>query len=128
MILFWKEVFMEKVALQFDFDKWEIKKEYNSQIEDLVKILKRNPKSHIHIGAYADAHGTHEYNQTLSDKRAKSVVTFFESHGIETIRMTAIGFGEELHLNNCSNGVDCTKEEHARNRRAELKVQLWKQD
>lgn len=121
-----EEVFMEKVVLQFDFDKWEIKTEFNPQLANLAKIVKRNPKSHIHIGAYADAHGTHEYNQALSDKRANSVVKFFESHGIEIKRMTAIGFGEELHLNNCSNGVDCTKAEHARNRRAELKVQLWK--
>ncbi len=121
-----EEVFMEKVVLQFEFDKWDIKTEYNPQLEKLAKIVKRNSKSHIHIGAYADARGTHEYNQALSDKRANSLVKFFESQGIEIKRMTAIGFGEELHLNNCSNGVVCTKEEHARNRRAELKVQLWK--
>lgn len=123
-----EEVFMEKVVVQFDFDKWEIKGEYNPQLENLARILKRNTRSHIHIGAYADAHGTFEYNQMLSDKRANRVLKFFESQGIETKHMTAIGFGEELHLNNCSNGVNCSKEEHARNRRAELKVQLWKKD
>ncbi len=123
-----EEVFMEKVVLQFEFDKWDIKPEDRIHLENLAKIVKRNSKSHIHIGAYADARGTHEYNQTLSDKRANSVVKFFESLGIETKRMTAIGFGEELHLNECSNGVNCTNEKHAQNRRAELKVQLWKQD
>ncbi|MBK5277435.1 MAG: OmpA family protein [Bacteroidia bacterium] len=121
-----EEVFMEKVLIQFEFDKWEIKSENNSALENLAKIVRRNPKSHIHIGAYADARGTHEYNQALSDKRANRIVKFFETQGIEVKRMTAIGFGEELHLNHCSNGVECSKEEHAKNRRAELKVQLWK--
>ena len=123
-----EEVFMEKVVLQFDFDKWEIKKEFYLQLETLAKILNGKNKSHIHIGAYADAQGTHAYNQALSDKRAHEVVKFFESQGISSKRMTSIGFGEELLLNQCSNGVNCTREEHSKNRRAELKVQLWKED
>jgi len=123
-----EEVFMEKLVLQFDFDKWDIKKQFYPQLETLAKILNRNNKSHIHIGAYADAHGTHAYNQALSDKRAHEVVIYFESQGISRKRITAIGFGEELLLNQCSNGVNCSKEEHSKNRRAELKVQLWKED
>ena len=123
-----EEVFMEKVVLQFDFDKWEIKKEFYQQLETLAKILNRKSKSHIHIGAYADARGTHAYNQALSDKRAHEVVKFFESQGIPIKRITAIGFGEELLLNQCSSGVNCSQEEHSKNRRAELKVQLWKEN
>lgn len=123
-----EEVFMEKIALQFDFDKWKLKPLYNQQLEEIAAILKRNDKCHLHIGAYADSHGTHEYNLALSNKRAHEVVSYFESKGIEVKKITAIGFGEELLLNQCSNGVKCTVEDHSKNRRVELKVQLWKGD
>ncbi len=123
-----EEVFMEKIALQFNFDKWKLKPLYNQQLEEIAAILKRNDKCHLHIGAYADSHGTHEYNLALSNKRAHEVVSYFESKGIEVKKITAIGFGEELLLNQCSNGVKCTVEDHSKNRRVELKVQLWKGD
>ena len=48
---------------------------------------------------------------------------YLEAHGISLSRMTAIGFGEELMVNKCSNGVICHEDDHAKNRRAELKVQ-----
>jgi outer membrane protein OmpA-like peptidoglycan-associated protein len=123
-----EEEFMEKVVIQFDFDKWNLKSSHSAELEEIARIMKRNPKSHIHIGAYADSHGTVEYNLALSNKRANEVVSYFNSHGIDAKRMTAIGFGEELLLNECSNGVICTAEDHSKNRRAELKVQLWKEN
>ena len=123
-----EEVFMDKEVVQFKFDKWDIDPSYHQKLEEIVRIFKRNKKSHIHIGAYADSHGTNEYNLSLSNKRANELVKFFEAKGIDTKRITAIGFGEELLLNKCSNGVICNKDEHSKNRRAELKVQLWKEN
>ncbi|HJW30564.1 MAG TPA: OmpA family protein, partial [Saprospiraceae bacterium] len=123
-----EEVFMEKVVIQFEFDKWNIKPAYHQQLEEIARIAKRNRQSHIHIGAYADSFGSSDYNLSLSNKRANEVVKYFESHGIEVKRMTAIGFGEELLINECSDGVICSQEEHSKNRRAELKVQLWKEN
>jgi outer membrane protein OmpA-like peptidoglycan-associated protein len=44
------------------------------------------------------------------------------SKGIDAKRLKAIGYGETKLLNTCSNGVVCTPEEHAKNRRAEFKI------
>jgi outer membrane protein OmpA-like peptidoglycan-associated protein/tetratricopeptide (TPR) repeat protein len=121
-----EEVFNKKVVLQFDFDKWKIRSEFDPQLEEVVRAMTKNRKLHIHIGAYADARGTAEYNLRLSNNRANEVVNYLVSHGIDRQRITAIGFGEELILNHCSNGVICTDVEHSKNRRAELKVQLVK--
>jgi outer membrane protein OmpA-like peptidoglycan-associated protein len=119
-----EEVFEEKAVVQFDFDKSVLKPEGINLLKPLLKTLNRKKESTLNIGAHADAYGTHQYNQRLSERRAKSVLDYFVSNGIAKSRIEAVGFGEELLLNNCSAGTDCTEEEHSLNRRAELKVQL----
>jgi outer membrane protein OmpA-like peptidoglycan-associated protein len=51
------------------------------------------------------------------------VVDYLVNQGIAKSRITARGFGEELILNRCSDGTDCSEEEHSLNRRAEIKIQ-----
>lgn len=119
-----EETFFEKFELLFDFNKADIKDEFITSLNRIVKDLKRSPKATVNIGAHADATGTSEYNLTLSNKRAEAVVQYLIQSGIQPSRIEAIGFGEELILNKCSDGVECTDEEHSRNRRAEVKVQL----
>jgi outer membrane protein OmpA-like peptidoglycan-associated protein/tetratricopeptide (TPR) repeat protein len=119
-----EEVFLEKVVVQFDFEKWNIKPAFLTGLEEVARVMKKSKKYHLHIGAYADSQGTHEFNLELSNKRAAAVVKYLLDKGVDKTRITSIGFGEQLLLNSCSNGVDCSDEEHAKNRRAELKVQL----
>lgn len=119
-----EEIFEEKAVVQFDFDKSELRPDGVELLRPLVRTLKRKKESTLNIGAHADAYGTRQYNQQLSERRAKSVVDYFVSNGIARSRIVARGFGEELLLNNCSEGTDCTEEENSLNRRAEVKVQL----
>jgi outer membrane protein OmpA-like peptidoglycan-associated protein/tetratricopeptide (TPR) repeat protein len=118
-----EEEFKEKIVIQFDFEKWDIKPAGHASLDKVARSMMRNKKFHLHIGAYADARGTHEFNLNLSHKRATATVQYLESRGVPASRITAIGFGEELLLNQCSNGVICHDDEHAKNRRAELKIQ-----
>ena len=121
-----EEKFLDKIVIQFDFDKAEIKDSEIQKLETLHRDLGKRKLSKLHISAFADSHGTHEYNQDLSDRRAKSVLKFFTDEGVDLHRIEAVGFGETLLLNRCSNGVECDEGEHSLNRRAELKVQLEK--
>ncbi len=121
-----EEKFLDKVVIQFDFDKADIRDSEIVKLETLHKDLRKRKLSRLHIGAYADSHGTNEYNQDLSDRRAISVLKYFANAGVDVRRITTIGFGETLLLNRCSDGVVCNDEEHSKNRRAELKVQLEK--
>jgi len=118
-----EEEFKEKFVLQFDFDKWDIKPENRAPLDKAARAMQRNKKYHLNVGAHADSQGTHEYNLDLSNKRANEIVKYLEAQGVNSSRITAIGFGEELLLNKCSNGAICHDAEHAKNRRAELKVQ-----
>lgn len=119
-----EEIFEEKTVIQFDFDKSELRPDGIALLKPLLRTLNRKKKTTLNIGAHADAYGTKQYNQRLSERRAKAVLDYFVSNGIARSRIVARGFGEELLLNNCSEGTDCTEEENSLNRRAEMKVQM----
>lgn len=122
-----EEIYEEKAEVQFDFDKSDLKPLAIGQLRPLLKTLQKKKESTLNIGAHADSFGTHEYNQRLSERRAKTVLDWFVANGIVKSRIVAHGFGEELLLNHCSEGVECSDEEHSLNRRAEMKVQIPEQ-
>ena len=76
----------------------------------------------IEIGAHTDASGPSGYNLELSERRAKAVKRYLEKKGISASRLVAKGYGETQLLNKCKDGVRCSKDEHAINRRTEFKV------
>jgi outer membrane protein OmpA-like peptidoglycan-associated protein/tetratricopeptide (TPR) repeat protein len=118
-----EETFLEKLEVLFNFNESVIKGEFNKTLDRFVRDLKRAPTSKVNIGAHADSKGTNKYNLELSGKRAKAVTDYLVQRGISRSRIEATGFGEELILNQCSDGVECTDEEHSLNRRAEVKIQ-----
>ncbi|WP_298896826.1 OmpA family protein [uncultured Psychroserpens sp.] len=89
--------------------------------ETLLPILNDKPVS-IEIMAHTDARGNDDYNMSLSQQRANSVVNYLVSKGISRSRLSAKGYGESRLTNRCSNGVDCSDTEHRRNRRTEFRV------
>ncbi|HEX8061040.1 MAG TPA: OmpA family protein, partial [Cyclobacteriaceae bacterium] len=108
-----EEEFKEKLVLQFEFRKWDINPKDHAALNRIVGFMGRNKRYQLHVGAHADSRGTREYNLDLSNKRANEVVKYLEAHGVARSRMTAIGFGEELVVNKCSNGVICHEDDHA---------------
>lgn len=66
--------------------------------------------------------GTTKDNQDLSERRAKAVVDYLISKGINASQLYAKGFGESRLLNNCKDGVACSEAEHAVNRRTTFRV------
>ncbi len=88
----------------------------------LLDFMKNNPSSVVEIGSHTDARGSADNNQKLSEKRAKSVVEYLISNGIDKDRLLAIGYGETQLLNNCGDGTNCSEAQHSTNRRTEFKV------
>lgn len=118
-----EEQYMDKSVIFFAFDDDQLNGNSITQLNEMVKVLKRYKETFIVVSAHADAQGTFDYNKRLSDKRAKSVVNYLLARGIRKDRITWYGFGEELLLNKCSDGVECEEEDHSKNRRAELKIE-----
>ncbi len=119
-----EETYLEKLMVFFDYDKWDLRPEFGKDMNKIIRSLRRYKKATVYIGAHADARGTKEYNKKLSDKRAATIVAFLKKSNFDVGRIQAFGFGEELILNLCSDGVECTDAEHLQNRRAEIKVQI----
>ena len=68
--------------------------------------------------AHTDNRGSAEYNLSLSDRRARAVVQYVISKGIDKSRISGKGYGESEPKVDC--GENCTEEQHAQNRRNEF--------
>lgn len=69
----------------------------------------------VRITAHTDSVGADSYNQSLSERRARSVVTYLQSRGIDTGRLDAQAYGESQPID-----TNDTPEGRRRNRRVEL--------
>jgi outer membrane protein OmpA-like peptidoglycan-associated protein len=90
--------------------------------DSLVRIMKTYSDVKVLVAAYADSRGSFEYNMSLSEKRAASVKKYLVKNGIPTNRIITKGLGEMNLLNQCVDGVICSEEQHAVNRRVEMKL------
>lgn len=90
--------------------------------EKIYKLMMEKQLLRVEINSHTDSRDSDEYNLDLSQRRAQSVVDYLVSKGINRGRLVARGFGETRLVNHCSNGVPCTEEQHAQNRRTEFRV------
>lgn len=89
--------------------------------ETLLPLLNSKPVS-IELMSHTDSRGNDDFNMSLSQQRANSVVNYLVSKGISRNRLVAKGYGETRLVNRCSNGVNCSETEHQKNRRTEFRV------
>lgn len=80
----------------YEFDKADLTDSSVAALDRLVKMLKENPNITIELAAHCDYRGKDEYNLRLSQRRAESVVRYLTEHGIETDRLTPVGYGETM--------------------------------
>ena len=108
--------------IYYDFDDDKILPDAEQDLEIILDLMDEYPEMVIELSSHTDAQGNDSYNQRLSQRRAQSAVDWLISHGIDPDRMQAVGYGEEIILNQCVNGVRCTDDEHRFNRRTEFKI------
>ncbi|MBB4119048.1 outer membrane protein OmpA-like peptidoglycan-associated protein/tetratricopeptide (TPR) repeat protein [Mesonia hippocampi] len=108
--------------IYFDFDKSNIRPDAAIELEKVVAVLQEYPFLKIDIRSHTDSRGRDAYNMALSERRAQSTLNYMVKRGIDKERLTAKGYGETRLVNNCANGVPCSKEEHQLNRRSEFIV------
>lgn len=103
--------------IYFDFDKYELVPLAYVELEKLVRLLKRHPHMAIEIRGHTDSIGPDQYNKYLSRKRAKSVVRYLMSRGIDPRRLSYKGMGETQPI-----APNDTEEGRRRNRRIEFVI------
>lgn len=113
----------KKLKLQpiyFDFDKATIRPDAAVELAQVVEVLKMYPNIKIDVRSHTDSRGNDAYNMKLSDRRAKSTMQWMIKQGIDPERISGRGYGESQLINECKNGVPCSKEQHQENRRSEF--------
>ena len=79
----------------FDIDSTRIKSGFKPSMDKISKIVKKYGKTHLTVIGHTDSTGSNAYNQSLSEKRAKSVHDYLRLQGIIPQRLTYTGMGEE---------------------------------
>ncbi|MBT8230800.1 MAG: OmpA family protein [Bacteroidia bacterium] len=108
--------------LYYDFARWHLRDESRDELDKVLTMMKDNPGFIVELGSHTDSRGSSKSNRILSDKRARSAVSYLINKGLDKKRIVAKGYGEEVIINHCKNNVDCAEEEHQVNRRTELKI------
>jgi outer membrane protein OmpA-like peptidoglycan-associated protein len=101
----------------FETDKYDLKESSKIELNRLVELLNTNPGLKLEIGGHTDNIGTPEYNQTLSENRAKTVNQYLVDSGINQTKLIYKGYGETSPVD-----TNDTAEGRANNRRTEFKV------
>ena len=107
--------------IYYDLDKWFIRDDAKPALDNLVNIMKKYPIT-AELSSHTDCRASNAYNDELSQKRAEAVVRYITLQGVDPSRLVAKGYGETHLVNQCSDGVSCTEEEHQQNRRTEFKI------
>jgi outer membrane protein OmpA-like peptidoglycan-associated protein/Tol biopolymer transport system component len=101
----------------FTLDSYELLRESEGDLAEVLALLEQNPGMEIEIAGYTDDTGSDTYNQGLSLKRAESVRNYLLSRGIAGNRVIAKGFGRLNPI--ASNENEAGRKQ---NRRTEMKI------
>ena len=100
----------------FDYDKHDIKPEYYAQLNEIKKIVLSHSDLRILVIGHTDSDGSNHYNDSLSKRRAESIIRFFTSSGLRRDRIVIDFKGETVPV--VSNA---TIEGKSKNRRVDFK-------
>ncbi|KEO74592.1 OmpA family protein [Anditalea andensis] len=105
-------------GILFGFDSYSLTPAAQENVRELARILNEYPDTNIMIEGHTDNRGAAEYNQGLSERRAKSVANYLKMQGLAADRVTTTGrgFNDPVATND-------TDEGRAKNRRVE--VAIW---
>jgi OOP family OmpA-OmpF porin len=106
-------------GVNFDFDKSTLRPDAVAILDEAIAILQKYPQLKVEVAGHTDSIGTEQYNQGLSERRAKAVYDYLTNAGIGADRLSGPnGYGESRPID-----TNDTAEGRARNRRTELNVQ-----
>lgn len=113
---------IELPNIYYNFNDATLRPDARKDLDLLVAVMRQHPSIKVELASHTDCRGNDQYNQQLSQRRANGVVDYLVSQGVERSRLRPVGYGESEPRNKCRDGVACTDQEHARNRRTEVRI------
>jgi outer membrane protein OmpA-like peptidoglycan-associated protein len=105
-------------GVNFDFDQDVLRPDAKDILDGVTqKLVETAPEVKLEVGGHTDEMGTPEYNQALSERRAKAVSRYLQAGGVARARVSERGYGETQPV-----APNDTEQGRAQNRRVELKV------
>ncbi|MFZ1688897.1 MAG: OmpA family protein [Flavobacteriales bacterium] len=104
-------------GLLFTVDQSDLSASAQTNLTELATTLNKYDDTDVLIEGHTDADGADAYNETLSERRAKSVDRYLVDRGVRPARISTRGYGETQPL-----GDNTTAEGKAANRRVEIAI------
>lgn len=105
-------------SIQFDTARANVRPESFPLLDEIVEILRAHPEiKRIRIDGHTDSVGRRSYNLDLSRNRARSVVNYLVSKGVEAERISYEGFGPDRPIADNASPLG-----RAKNRRVEVTI------
>jgi len=101
----------------FETDRYDLIETSKVELNKLADLLTKNPTLKVELGGHTDNVGKDDYNLTLSENRAKAVMTYLVENGIAPERLSYKGYGKTQPVD-----TNETEAGRANNRRTEFKV------
>ncbi|SMF78172.1 OmpA family protein [Pseudobacteriovorax antillogorgiicola] len=86
------------IRIKFEFDSAALTADNTAALDKIVAGLKKDPLAKIFVRGHADKQGPEDYNEHLSEKRAKVIFDYLTSHGIDEQRLIRVHLGESEPL------------------------------
>jgi peptidoglycan-associated lipoprotein len=110
-----REIIFQKI--HFDFDKYNLRPDAITALNENAKVLMENPSVKIRIEGHCDERGTVEYNLALGEKRSQAAKEYLAKLGVSAGRVETISYGKERPV-----AFGTNEDAWAKNRRDEFVV------
>lgn len=101
----------------FAFDQATIQPQFYGALNNVAATLQQYPSSYVDIIGHTDSTGADDYNQRLSEARARAVAQYLVSRGVNPARVQSYGLGETQPV--ASNATEAGRQA---NRRVEILI------
>ena len=88
----------QSFPVQFRTGSADIEAQYETELENIARVLRRNRDASVNLTGYADRRGDETYNQDLSEDRIKAIESFLVSNGVTGSQILGIAYGESQPL------------------------------
>jgi outer membrane protein OmpA-like peptidoglycan-associated protein len=102
----------------FDVNRSDIKSEFKPTLNKVADVLQSDARQTIRVVGHTDSAGGDDYNQTLSERRAKAVGDYLAGQGVAASQITTEGRGERE-----PRASNSTADGRTQNRRVEIYLQ-----
>lgn len=104
-------------GILFDINSSRLQPEAQQNLGNLAEILNKYPDTEILVEGHTDSTGTHDYNMTLSMRRAQSVANYMTNLQVLPTRFRIMGYGPDQPV-----ASNATATGRSQNRRVDIAI------